>query len=179
MGTRSLAQMTAKVAKFAEPDSGGPLDHRRPLGPHALARQSSSHPPGSGQSERRASGISRTRRRPHRHRQLGRAGAARITGKTAPPQGGAIDLDAAGEPTGILRESATDLVRKVIPPPSHDELRRGAELAIDRCALPRSNQRAGFQRLEILPRLGGDGNGKESSICASRNGCRSTRPSTN
>jgi hypothetical protein len=56
--------------------------------------------------------------------------AAGITGKTAPPQGGAIDLDAAGEATGILRESAQGLVSKVIPPPSHDERLRGNELAI-------------------------------------------------
>ena len=56
--------------------------------------------------------------------------AAGITGKTTPPQGGAIDLDANGEPTGILRESATDLVEKVIPPPTPEERRRGAELAI-------------------------------------------------
>src|SRR5215472_7568709 len=56
--------------------------------------------------------------------------AAGITGKTVPPQGGAIDLDAKGEPTGILRESATDLVRKVIPAPTAEERRRGAELAI-------------------------------------------------
>ena len=56
--------------------------------------------------------------------------AAGITGKTVPPQGGAIDLDASGNPTGILRESAQDLVYKVIPPPSHDERRRGDELAI-------------------------------------------------
>jgi hypothetical protein len=56
--------------------------------------------------------------------------AAGITGKTVPPQGGAIDLDANGNPTGILRESAQDLVAKVVPPPSHDERRRGDELAI-------------------------------------------------
>jgi predicted amidohydrolase YtcJ len=56
--------------------------------------------------------------------------AAGITGKTTPPQGGAIDLDANGEPTGILRESAQGLVYKVIPPPSHDERRKGDELAI-------------------------------------------------
>jgi predicted amidohydrolase YtcJ len=56
--------------------------------------------------------------------------AAGITAKTTPPQGGAIDLDAHGEPTGILRESAQELVSKVIPPPSHDERRRGDELAI-------------------------------------------------
>ncbi len=56
--------------------------------------------------------------------------AAGISGKTTPPQGGAIDLDVNGEPTGILRESAKVLVMKVIPPPSHDERRRGDELAI-------------------------------------------------
>ena len=56
--------------------------------------------------------------------------AAGITGSTKPPQGGAIDLDASGEPTGILRESAQDLVYKVIPPPSHEERRKGDELAI-------------------------------------------------
>ena len=56
--------------------------------------------------------------------------AAGITGKTAPPQGGAIDLDSSGEPTGVLRESAMGLVDRVIPPPSHDERMRGDQLAI-------------------------------------------------
>ena len=56
--------------------------------------------------------------------------AAGITGKTVPPQGGAIDLDSNGEPTGILRESAQGLIEKVIPPPSHDQRRRGDQLAI-------------------------------------------------
>jgi predicted amidohydrolase YtcJ len=56
--------------------------------------------------------------------------AARITGATKPPQGGAIDLDDNGEPTGILRESAQGLLYKVIPPPSHEERSQGDELAI-------------------------------------------------
>ena len=56
--------------------------------------------------------------------------AAGITSKTVPPQGGAIDLDSSGEPTGILRESAQDLIEKVIPPPSHDQRLRGDQLAI-------------------------------------------------
>ena len=56
--------------------------------------------------------------------------AAGITGKTAAPQGGAIDLDANGEPTGILRETAQELVEKEIPPPTPQERRRGNELAI-------------------------------------------------
>jgi len=56
--------------------------------------------------------------------------AAGINSMTIVPSGGAIDLDAHGEPTGILRESAVDLVAKVIPPRSHEERVRGAELAI-------------------------------------------------
>lgn len=56
--------------------------------------------------------------------------AAGITGSTVPPQGGTIDLDTSGQPTGILRESAQDLIYKVIPPPSPTERRRGDELAI-------------------------------------------------
>src|SRR6202035_511899 len=56
--------------------------------------------------------------------------AAGITGTTKPPQGGAIDVDASGEPTGIVRESAQGLVEKVIPPPTAEERRRADELAI-------------------------------------------------
>lgn len=56
--------------------------------------------------------------------------AAGITGKTIPPQGGAIDLDGKGEPTGILRESAQGLVSRIIPPPGRDERRKGDRLAI-------------------------------------------------
>jgi predicted amidohydrolase YtcJ len=56
--------------------------------------------------------------------------AAGITAATRPPQGGAIDHDRHGQPTGILRESAQELVRKAIPPPTPQERRRGLELAI-------------------------------------------------
>ena len=55
---------------------------------------------------------------------------AGITGTTVPPQGGAIDLNASGAPTGILRESAQSLVAKLIPPPSRDERYRSDQLAI-------------------------------------------------
>ena len=57
--------------------------------------------------------------------------AAGITGATQAPRGGAIDLDARGEPTGIVRDTATELVEKVIPPPSAAFSMRGDELAID------------------------------------------------
>lgn len=56
--------------------------------------------------------------------------AANITGTTKAPLGGAIDIDANGEPTGILRDTAMETAEKVIPPPTHDERRQGLELAI-------------------------------------------------
>ena len=54
--------------------------------------------------------------------------AANITGATSAPQGGAIDHDAQGEPTGILRETAQSLVQ--VPPPTPAQRRRGLELAL-------------------------------------------------
>jgi predicted amidohydrolase YtcJ len=57
--------------------------------------------------------------------------AANVTGQTKAPQGGAIDLDAQGEPTGILRDTAMEDVEKIIPPPSHEDRRHGLKLAIE------------------------------------------------
>ncbi|MGB6975021.1 MAG: amidohydrolase [Terracidiphilus sp.] len=57
--------------------------------------------------------------------------AAGITGHTAAPMGGAIDLDAAGQPTGIVRDTAMALVNRIIPPPSEAMRRKGDELAIE------------------------------------------------
>ena len=57
--------------------------------------------------------------------------AAGITARMQMPEGGAIDLDANGEPTGIVRESAQELVTKVIPPATDEERRKGDELAIE------------------------------------------------
>ena len=55
---------------------------------------------------------------------------AGITGKTVVPEGGKIDLDANGEPTGIVRETARGLIESKIPPPTPAQRRRAAELAI-------------------------------------------------
>ena len=57
--------------------------------------------------------------------------AAHVTGKSVAPQGGAIDLDAHGEPTGILRDTEMEEVEKIVPPPTPGERRRGLELAIE------------------------------------------------
>jgi predicted amidohydrolase YtcJ len=49
---------------------------------------------------------------------LRRAG---IDANTAAPAGGAIDRDATGVPTGILKENANHLADRVVPPPTVDE----------------------------------------------------------
>lgn len=46
---------------------------------------------------------------------------AGITKDTPNPPGGKIDKDANGEPTGVLRESAKDLVQKVMPQPTTED----------------------------------------------------------
>ncbi|HEV2489995.1 MAG TPA: amidohydrolase [Candidatus Acidoferrales bacterium] len=57
---------------------------------------------------------------------------AGITKDTADPQGGHIMRDAkTGEPTGMLEEDAAmSLVYRKIPPPGHEQRRRGIEMAL-------------------------------------------------
>jgi predicted amidohydrolase YtcJ len=54
---------------------------------------------------------------------------AGITRATPNPPGGIIERDAAGEPTGILRESAIELVRTHIPKPSAQAVRTALKWA--------------------------------------------------
>jgi len=56
--------------------------------------------------------------------------AGGVTAQTQAPEGGKIDHDANGEPTGILRETARGLVESKIPPPTAARRRRAAELAL-------------------------------------------------
>ena len=46
---------------------------------------------------------------------------AGITARTPDPPGGTIVRDAQGNPTGALKDAATDYIDKVIPPLSHDQ----------------------------------------------------------
>ena len=55
---------------------------------------------------------------------------ANITLATHNPEGGKIDRDENGQPTGILREGAQQAVRAVIPAPSHEMRRKGIEVAL-------------------------------------------------
>ncbi len=49
---------------------------------------------------------------------------ARVTAATPDPQGGRVEHDAGGEPTGLLKESATSLVGRLVPAPGVDEVHR-------------------------------------------------------
>ncbi len=56
--------------------------------------------------------------------------AAGITGKTVAPAGGKIDLDASGQPTGIIREApALALLQQHIPKPEAAQRRRALQLS--------------------------------------------------
>lgn len=56
--------------------------------------------------------------------------AAGIGRDTADPAGGRIERDAQGEPTGVLVDNAIELVTKVMPAPTEDELRDAVTRAI-------------------------------------------------
>jgi predicted amidohydrolase YtcJ len=129
-GVQSLAEMLTKIQAFA---NGAPAGHWLTGGNWDHTLWASKTLPTRQDLDKVAGGHPTFLDRIDGHIAIANSAAlaaAGITGKTVPPQGGAIDLDANGEPTGILRETAQGLVYKVIPPPSHDERRRGDELAI-------------------------------------------------
>lgn len=55
---------------------------------------------------------------------------AKVTLATEDPEGGEIGRDASGEPNGILRETARDLVSGIIPSPSAEKRRQAIEAAL-------------------------------------------------
>ena len=61
-------------------------------------------------------------------------GLANITAKTPDPPGGEIIRDGQGNPTGVLRDAAQDLVAKVMPPMSHSRRMRAIKQAMDYAA---------------------------------------------
>ena len=54
---------------------------------------------------------------------------AGITGETPDPPDGRIERDERGEPSGTLHEGAMDLVEKLMPPVSEEDMRRGLRAA--------------------------------------------------
>ena len=56
---------------------------------------------------------------------------ANITVASREPQGGKIDRDETGTPNGILRETAREALKAVIPKLNHEQSRRALELALE------------------------------------------------
>jgi len=59
---------------------------------------------------------------------------AGVTRTTADPVGGVIVRDSAGEPTGVLKDAAQDLVAKVIPHPTEAEMAEALRAALREAA---------------------------------------------
>ena len=55
---------------------------------------------------------------------------ASITLASRDPQGGQIDRNESGEPTGILRDTAKDAVQLVIPKLTHEQMKQAIEIAL-------------------------------------------------
>jgi predicted amidohydrolase YtcJ len=55
---------------------------------------------------------------------------ASITIASRDPEGGKIDRNENGEPTGILRDKATEAVRAVVPQPTYEKRQEGIEVAL-------------------------------------------------
>ncbi len=83
--------------------------------------------------------------------------AAGITRDTPDPENGEILRDENGEPTGLLRGAAAELVRKVIPPPSKEqrlaEARRALEEARRYGVTTLHDNTADFEQYELLQEL--------------------------
>jgi predicted amidohydrolase YtcJ len=56
--------------------------------------------------------------------------AAGVTAATKDPSGGRIERGAGGEPTGVFVDNAMELIDKVVPPLSHDDMRAATLAAV-------------------------------------------------
>ncbi len=59
---------------------------------------------------------------------------ANIDASSADPEGGLVERDASGEPTGVVYEKAAKLVWSMVPEPSPEQIRRDIVLALEKFA---------------------------------------------
>jgi predicted amidohydrolase YtcJ len=86
---------------------------------------------------------------------------AGITRDTVPPAGGVIEKDAAGEPTGVLRESAQGLVQALVPPFTPEEtenaIRTGIALLHAQGVTSMTDPGIGYTQLDLYRRMSLEG----------------------
>ena len=81
---------------------------------------------------------------------------ANVTRATPAPEGGEILHDQAGEPTGILKETAAGLVARVVPDPSRAERMQAIERALGearRFGLTSIQDNSGYENVELYREL--------------------------
>jgi predicted amidohydrolase YtcJ len=86
--------------------------------------------------------------------------AAGIDAHTPDPGAGKIDRDEHGEPTGVLRETAMDLVAGRIPPPNSAERRCAIELALRqaaRCGVTSLQDNSDWENFQVFEALAAEG----------------------
>ena len=76
---------------------------------------------------------------------------AKVTRATKDPANGRIDRGTDGEPTGLLKEGASSLVRRVIPPVNADQVYRALLAEMDKAAS------FGLTSLQVASGVGGSG----------------------
>lgn len=139
VGTKSLAEMQARIAERAKGTGAGEWiigrgwDHTK-----WVADQDEAKLPSRSDLDKATGDHPAIMTRVDGHIAVVNSAALKLAGITAAtkdPEGGAYDRDAKGEPTGILRESAKDLfIEKFVPKPSLSQRRRGIELALREAA---------------------------------------------
>ncbi len=86
---------------------------------------------------------------------------ASITLASRDPQGGQIDRNENGEPTGILRDTAQQAIYAVIPRPNHDMRRRALEVALAELAqngvTSAQDYSPGWENFQVLEEIEKDG----------------------
>ncbi len=81
---------------------------------------------------------------------------AGVTRETRAPEGGEILHDDAGQPTGILKETAATLVARVVPAPSRAERMQAAERALAearRYGITSIHDNSGYEAIELYREL--------------------------
>jgi predicted amidohydrolase YtcJ len=134
VGTKSLAEMKERISEHARAAAAGEWllgrgwDHTKWTEQVLPTRQdldsvTGNHPAIFGRIDG--------------HISVANSAALKLAGidrNTKSPNGGKIDLDAQGEPTGILRESAVALVGARIPHPTPSQVRKAMEIALAEAA---------------------------------------------
>src|SRR5574341_23872 len=86
---------------------------------------------------------------------------AKIDKTTPDPEGGEILRDSVGNPTGILKENAVDLIANIIPPATAEDMRKAIELALaeaKKFGITSIQDNSDLKVLEIYEKLAQQGN---------------------